>query len=307
MLGFGLKKVIKKGEHDKLVETLVRKRSEFQDRFGGELADDVEFLDAGQFHYYSSVAENLTFGDPVGEDFAYDMLYLHPGFTEHLKVAKLYQPLLNLGGRIAKETVDILGNLPKNPEMFAESPISFDDFDGFAPIVHHLERTEMDTTQLKPEQKELLLKLALGFTPGLHKMVSMSPFLLKGVVEARNAFKEKFLPAHPGSFLIYDIKKYMHSKSILENVVFGRLKADSAGAADRVQESIIQLLIEENLLEDVVGMGLEFDVGSAGDRLSGGQRQKIALARTFLRGAPIMIMDEATAAWTTPARAGCSA
>ena len=63
-----------------------------------------------------------------------------------------------------------------------------------------------------------------------------------------------------------------------------------------MQESIIQLLIEENLLEDVVGMGLEFDVGSAGDRLSGGQRQKIALARTFLRGAPIMIMDEATAA-----------
>ena len=97
VLGFGLKKVIKKGEHEKLVETLVRKRSEFQDRFGGELADDVEFLDAGQFHYYSSVAENLTFGDPVGEDFAYNMLYLHPGFSEHLKAAKLYQPLLNLG------------------------------------------------------------------------------------------------------------------------------------------------------------------------------------------------------------------
>ncbi len=296
VLGFGLKKVIHKDDHPKLVEILIRMRSEFQDRFGAELADDVEFLDVGQYHYYSSVAENLTFGDPLSIEFAYDQLYRHAGFTEHLKTAKLYQPLLNLGGRIAKETVDILGNLPKNPDMFAESPIRFEEFDSFPPIVHHLERTEMDTTQLKPEQKELLLKLALGFTPGMHKMVSMSSFLLKGVVGARKAFRQNFLPKHPGSFSIYDIKQYIHSKTILENVVFGRLKADSAGAADRVQESIIQLLIEENLLEDVVAMGLEFDVGAGGDRLSGGQRQKIALARTFLRGAPIMIMDEATAA-----------
>jgi ABC-type multidrug transport system fused ATPase/permease subunit len=127
-------------------------------------------------------------------------------------------------------------------------------------------------------------------------MVQVSTFLLKGVVEARKVFAKDFVDKYPGSFNIYDIKKYIHSKSILENVVFGRLKPDSAGAAERVQESIIQLLIEENLLEDVVAMGLEFQVGASGDRLSGGQRQKIALARSFLRGAPIMIMDEATAA-----------
>ena len=93
-----------------------------------------------------------------------------------------------------------MGNLPKNPEMFAESPISFEDFDGFAPIVHHLERTEMDTTQLKPEQKELLLKLALGFTPGLHKMVSMSPFLPQGRGGGPQRVQGK-IPARPPGLL----------------------------------------------------------------------------------------------------------
>ena len=40
--------------------------------------------------------------------------------------------------------------------------------------------------------------------------------------------------------------------------------------------------------------GLRTDVGDAGGKLSGGQRQKIGIARVLLCGAPILIFDEAT-------------
>jgi ABC-type multidrug transport system fused ATPase/permease subunit len=41
-------------------------------------------------------------------------------------------------------------------------------------------------------------------------------------------------------------------------------------------------------------LGLETPVGDRGERLSGGQAQRLAVARAFLKDAPVVVLDEPT-------------
>jgi ABC-type bacteriocin/lantibiotic exporter with double-glycine peptidase domain len=86
----------------------------------------------------------------------------------------------------------------------------------------------------------------------------------------------------------------MYTQSILTNIFFGKLKEESANAREKINTCIHQLLIEEEFLEDIIEMGMQHSVGTKGENLSGGQRQKLAIGRILLKKPPILIMDEAT-------------
>ncbi|MDB6077094.1 MAG: transporter, partial [Akkermansiaceae bacterium] len=82
----------------------------------------------------------------------------------------------------------------------------------------------------------------------------------------------------------------LFSGTIAENIGLGRLGAS--------HEEVVQAAKLAYAHEFVTQLpaGYDTQVGERGAQLSGGQKQRISIARAFLKDAPVLILDEATAA-----------
>jgi ATP-binding cassette subfamily B protein len=83
---------------------------------------------------------------------------------------------------------------------------------------------------------------------------------------------------------------YLFHASIRENLRFARPDATDEEIESAVRTAHIDVLI------DSLPAGYDTLVGERGYRFSGGEKQRIAIARTVLRNPPVLILDEATSA-----------
>jgi ATP-binding cassette subfamily B protein len=85
-------------------------------------------------------------------------------------------------------------------------------------------------------------------------------------------------------------ESFLFNTSIADNIAIGR---QGASREDIVKAAKLACIHETiNALPD----GYETVVGEGGAKLSGGEKQRIAIARVMLKDAPVIILDEATAA-----------
>ncbi len=97
------------------------------------------------------------------------------------------------------------------------------------------------------------------------------------------------LAALRGNLAVVLQEPFLFPGTIRENVTCGRDMAE-----EQIDAACRAAGLEELLA--TLPMGLDTDIGERGAKLSGGQRQRVAIARAIAKDAPILLLDEATAA-----------
>jgi ATP-binding cassette, subfamily B, bacterial MsbA len=85
----------------------------------------------------------------------------------------------------------------------------------------------------------------------------------------------------------------LFNDSIRNNIAYGRRDAAEEEILEAAKAAYIYNFIES------LPKGLDTVIGELGSRLSGGEKQRMCIARALLKNAPILILDEATAALDT--------
>lgn len=263
----------------------------------------VAFLSSLALEFFASVSIALV-AVVIGFRLFYGDMDFFYGFFVLLLAPEFYFPLRNMGTQYharmeaigaAERMIDILNTkidsnngTQENIPALDQSPIRFQNVsftypDGRKALDHfNLEIQANETLALvgaSGSGKTTLINCLMGFLKPTTGDIIIGDTALSEISQAHWRQQLAWLPQKPQIF----------PASVADNIRLGQDQASIAAIKQAAQQAHANEFIDE--------LSNTYDtlIGEAGQTLSGGHVQRIALARAFLKDAPLIILDEATA------------
>ncbi len=188
--------------------------------------------------------------------------------------------------------VELFADVASDSPMFDQySFISADDLPEFRTLLAKIAASSL--AEATDEEKARLLALTFRIVIAQHRLGVIDEERQRKIVEARAEFRRRYSD-RDDVIEFFDPDRFSSALSIQDNILFGRVALDQANALDRAKTVFREVALETGMEPELLRLGLEYEVGNAGSRLSYSQRQRLAIARAVMKNPDIVVFNEPT-------------
>lgn len=293
VIGFGFASTTDPARHPDLASRAVAARAHVRERIQRDnLSPCVELFDRDAYFANMSIAENILFGMPRHPDFQPGALAGNPAMVSLLRDVGVLDALYDAGAKVAALMVELFADVAPDSELFEQySFISPEDLPEFRALVSKMGRRGLAV--VSERDKARLLALTFRLVKARHRLGILDERVPERILAARAEFSSRY-QGRDDICEFFDPDRFSAALSVQDNILFGRVAFEQASAQGRVSALVREVAAADGMNDDLVRLGLEFDVGNGGSRLSYSERQRLAIARGLMKNPDLLVFNEPT-------------
>lgn len=252
----------------------------------------VEAFDPARYNQHATVGENILFGVPLGDTFREASLPSHSFVRAILEAEGLTKTLTQMGLSIAESMVEIFADIPDGHPLFDRfSFFTATERGYFEDLLSR--QGERRRGAARGRDQERLISLALRYSESRHRLGLLDPDIESRLVAARAAFANLLPVSLKPAIEFYDPNALCAAASLMDNLLFGRVAQDRAGAEAEVVRVVRRVLTDRGLDHDVFRIGLDTRVDPRGGDFLPSEIAAIDVARCLARKPDIVVIEHA--------------
>jgi putative ABC transport system ATP-binding protein len=290
ILDLALRSTMNPDDHPALATGIVAMRQALREELARQGIEELIVpFEPATYNTEATVFENLLFGNPRKPALMPAQIGSNAYFRKVLQAQGLDEALFVMGREIARNTIELFADLPPDHVFFQQLTfMGADEIPAYQALVQKLDSGSSPVTDA---DRNRMIRLSFDYIEPRHRFGLLTPDLMNRMVAFRQAFHAGLPDDLSDAVEQYSPGLYIASAGLLDNMLFGRISQKFRDGADRVSETVSALLRPLGLYDTVLALGLDYQVGTGGKRLTTAQRQKLNLARALIRRSDYFIFN----------------